>query len=447
VVFSANGKSLYCSFPGSGGGLDEIPIQGGASRPVLRGLTDGAVINPIEELPQGGGPRAVLYTVRRGGSNHIGVANLETGRSVELIQAGSATYSRSGYLLYRNDEGIFAAPFSRGELAITGVSMPVAQVQAGFGVSVSDDGTLIYDDASGVGPEQLTWRDRAGNKVGTLGEPQISPAYPDFSPDGTRVALSAREQGNTDVWIYDVKSGSRSRFTFDPAIDWMPAWSPSGREIAFVSSRTGNGDIYVQPADGTGQAKAVVVSKLPQYLRGWSRSGVLTFNRDDPKTRFDLWTFRANPDGGFTDPVPFLQTEFMDYLGTVSPDGRFMLYASTESGNEVYVKPFPDTGGKWQISNHGGFWPRWRRDGKEIFYFEGESLMAVPVSTDGAFKSGAPQRLFPFWGQAGAIYRKYEASPDGTRFLVAETVNTNGASRRRIRIVENWLAAADRTRD
>jgi Tol biopolymer transport system component len=232
--------------------------------------------------------------------------------------------------------------------------------------------------------------------LGTASEARTD--FPDLSlsPDGTRAAYAAEEQGSYDIWILDLKRGGRTRFTIASEPDGFPCWTPSGQEIAFGSLRSGNGDIFLQSADGSGETRAVIAGPSMDYPTGWSPDGrTLLFGRIDPKTGNDIWYARRKPDGAFEEPASFLQTSFDERRGQFSPDGRHVVYDSNESGRmEVYVRTFPDGGGRLQISTQGGDFPRWRRDGREVFYLRGDALFAVPVSLQGSRSAGAPVELF-----------------------------------------------------
>jgi Tol biopolymer transport system component len=321
----------------------------------------------------------------------------------------------------------------------SGEAFPV--LNSGLDFSASTEGTLLWADSS-VGAEQrLAWRDREGRLLGKAGQPQFAMRNLALSPDGSRAALTAEEQGNGDVWIHDLDRSVKTRFTFDPALDASPRWSPSGKEIAFLSLRSGAGDIFLQASDGTGEAKPVVATPLQEIPTSWSSDGtILFFTRTDPKTSFDLWFIKRKPDGAFGEPVPFLRSQFREENGQISPNSRFVLYHSDDTGrNEVFVRAFPE-GGKWQVSAKGGHQARWSRDGKEIFYVENkDTLICVPVTTTGAFSAGAAKSLFRNPGLVNSSgFNMYDVSPDGKRFLIAEPVEGDKAKPPAIHVIQNW---------
>jgi Tol biopolymer transport system component len=201
-----------------------------------------------------------------------------------------------------------------------------------------------------------------------------------------------------DIWIADLaRSGVRTRLTFAPEADIAPVWSPTGQEVAFTSGRNGHLDVFVQAANGVGKPRTVVVSPDAEAPQAWSPDGTtLLLYRQSPKAGFDLWTVKRKADGTFEPPSVWLQTPFNKPSAVFSPEGQYVAYLSDESGRyEVYVRPAGGGGGKWQISTAGGRNPRWSRDGREIFYAQGESLMAAPVSVaGGTLRPGTPVELF-----------------------------------------------------
>lgn len=229
--------------------------------------------------------------------------------------------------------------------------------------------------------------------------------FPFWSPDSRSIAFFAQGKlKRVDIWVFDLVRGTGSRLTFDPADDLNPVWSPDGTRIAFTSEWKGHRDIYWKLASGTGPDEALLESTDRKSVEDWSGDGrFLVYNTgNNPKTRDDLW---ALPLSGDRKPVPILMTPFTEGQGQLSPDGRWIAYRSSKSGRpEVYVQPFPPSGGKWQISTAGGHEPRWRRDGKELFYTLGQKILAVPVKTEGAtFEAGIPSRprRFSTWSSTG----------------------------------------------
>jgi Tol biopolymer transport system component len=263
-----------------------------------------------------------------------------------------------------------------------------------------------------------------------------------ISPDGTRAAYTIEEQGSADVWTLDLARSVRTRFTFGPQQNDMPKWAPSGKEIAFASFQKGHRYIHVQPVDGRSAPKMVTRSPSSDYPQAWSPDAMtLLFARRMPQTGIDLWTLRRQADGSFTEPSVWLQSTFDEYNATFSPNGRFVLYTSTESGHaEVYVRSYPDGGDKRRISSSGGDFAHWSRDGREIFYVHGSALFASQIAPDAA-PIGAARELFrtPVLEATFTRY-PYDVSPDGKRFLIGEAVDAAAAKPPAIHVVMNWPA-------
>ena len=254
-------------------------------------------------------------------------------------------------------------------------------------------------------------------------------------------------QDNTDLWLLD---GARtSRFTFDAAPDTHPMWSPDGTRIVFRSNRTGADDLYQKLASGAGAEERLLTSDQVKTPESWSADGrFLLYRSIDPQTSLDLWVL---PMVGDRTPSVFLKTPFREGYGAFSPDGRWVAYESNESGrNEIYVRPFvppardgnapAPAGGQWQVSTAGGIYPRWRPDGKELYYLNpAGAMMAAPITVAGAtLAPGAPVVLFPTrivgGGEDAAQARQYDVAPNG-RFLINTELDSDAAP---ITLLQNW---------
>ena len=285
---------------------------------------------------------------------------------------------------------------------------------------------------------QLTWVNRAGQTQGTAASAGIYDEMA-LSPDDKRVAFSRPGQGDTDVWLTDLERGITSRFTFRPPLNNVPIWSPDGRQMVFASGRDDGLDLYQRAADASGQDQLFLKLKAQPILfpSDWSADGrFLTYYRTDPKTQLDIWTVSMDAD---RKPVPYLHGDFNESQSQFSPDGRWMAYVSDESGApQVYVQSFPTLGGQRQISAEGGTQPRWRRDGKELFYLAPDrKLMAVPVKTGAIFEADAPRALFQTALSVTELRQSYAVSADGQRFLLNAPLDAGSPP---LTVVLNWPA-------
>jgi dipeptidyl aminopeptidase/acylaminoacyl peptidase len=312
---------------------------------------------------------------------------------------------------------------------------------------------LSYRSGSSGANSQLTWFDRGGKSLGDLGQPADYFGGLALSPDGKRVAASEMDQaGKDDIWLLDAR-GVHTRFTFDGQ-STRPTWSPDGTRLVFYSLRGGSSNVYQKNSSGSGNEELLSKSASPE---DWSPDGrYLLYSFLDPKNHNrDLWVLAdpAEPPENHK-PVPYIQTPFDKRQAQFSPDGRWIAYASDESGPgqyQIYVQSFPAGAGKFQVSTGaGGTQPRWRRDGKEIFYLAADGkLMAVEAQTAPRFEAKAPKALFdpriprnhsPLWASFF-----YDITADGKRFLVnSNSTAPESSAAAPITVVVNWLAALKR---
>ena len=276
-------------------------------------------------------------------------------------------------------------PIAEGISALTGGVRP-------SDFSVSQTGVLAYRTRAGLLRHQLAWFGRDGKRLNLVGERGAHAAV-SLSPDKAKAAIS-RFDSSRDIWIHDLARDVPSRFTFHRATDLSHTWSPDGRRLAFSSDRDGSFNLYLKPTSGAGESELLFQTDNNNAPRDWSRDGrLILFADQNPETGWDLWVL---PLEGEKKPVPYLQTEFAEVMGQFSPDGRWVAYASNESGrSEIYVQPYPADGGKWQVSTDGGIQPRWRADGKELFYLTADDrVMAAEIEAGETFQPGVPHMLF-----------------------------------------------------
>jgi len=335
----------------------------------------------------------------------------------------------TGYLLFMREGTLLAQPFDNRRLELKGEATPIAEGLADpgngapYGAFSATNDVLVFQ--RGPSPDrQLTWYDREGKVVGTVGEPSD---YQDvvLSPDGTRVARLKRSGQASNIWLLDLSRETNTRFTFGSAIDNNPVWSPDGSRIVFSSNRDGAFNLYQKPVSGVTDAEVLLKSSEPTYATSWSRDGrfLLYTVVVSPKTKADIWLL---PLDGDKKPVPFPVTQFNEQSASFSPDGHWVAYMSDESARfnfQVYVRSFSlnsartavEAGGKWQISNGPANVPWWRSDGRELYYLSGQKLMAVEITTSPVFRAGKPRPL-------GLVIPRgagWDATGEGKRFLVA----------------------------
>ena len=347
------------------------------------------------------------------------------------------------------DTGLRALPFSVENLAVTGEAFPIEE--SGHRASIAADGTLAYYDSGTTRslPAQLVWKDRSGTTLSTISQPQVGLRDPSLSPDGHRVAVRAVEDGNQDIWLHEVNRLVKTRLTFDESQDAVPRWLPSGDAISFASDRSGDSELYLRRVDGNSPAEPLLNPdpSVRRMLTDWSDDARLALYYERPASEIgvhDLWYLERRDYGSGYEAVPFLQTPFSEAGAVFSPHEKWVASVSNESGRyEVYVRSFPDGGGKQQVSVNGGAGLRWSQAG-EIFSVEDSTLMAVPVSTGPTLAVGQPLPLFS--GVGGGRIPTYDVTPDGQKIVLPEAAETEASTeadpadrpRTSIRIVRNW---------
>jgi dipeptidyl aminopeptidase/acylaminoacyl peptidase len=326
---------------------------------------------------------------------------------------------------------------------LEGDAAPVGDITPGPDppFSVSDTGVLAYRLEQQT---QLVWVDRNGRSLDALGEPGYY-ANPDLSPDGRRVAVSRRDPstGLADVWFLDLERRQPARFTLEGTRERVPLWSPDGGRLVYRMGPT----LVMKSADGTGPEQQLA-DRLTNFDNpvDWSLDGMLLFTSFDSSAATDVWLLSVE---GGQPRIPLPKTgSRWGVQAKISPDGRWLAYASNETGRyEVYVRPCPSGDARWLITNAGGSEPSWRRDGKELYYLAADgSLMAVPVAATPAFQPGTPLRLFPTrmstLVNTSFTRNQYVASADGQRFLINQPAGDPAA----IVVAVDWPASLSHRR-
>jgi Tol biopolymer transport system component len=433
-------------------GLMRVPAAGGTPQVFNRvDTSQGARSYRWPEiLPTG---KAVLFSIVAAQDigfwleSKIAVERLDTHeRKILPITGTYPRYSPSGHLLYMREEGLFAVPFDLDRLEVTGPPVPVLETMAvsfNSGLAsfaVSRNGSLAYIPGSSISDQGfLTWISRNGS-IEPLGAPAERYSNPRLSPEGQRIVVAVRSGAQTDVWVYEISHGALSRLTFDGHSS-SPIWTPDGKKVTFMRSGEAGVEIVSKSADGTGSEESILreqnFSRIPQ---SWSPDGkVLLYSPVFPDSGRDIFLLSVE---GERKPRPFVQTKFDEYGAVFSPDGHWVGYASNETGrSEIYVQPFPGPGGRWQVSTEGGLWPVWARDGRELFYPTPNlgKLMSVNVTTRPSFTASVPRFIadLPASLSLPFIYRSYDVSRDGQRFLFVKA-NGQSAQPTELRVILNW---------
>jgi Tol biopolymer transport system component len=419
--------------------LQQISDSGGVPQTLTR-LERGEIQRWPDILPEG---NAVLFAIGAGGPglSRIGVYSTRTGERRDLVPAGTyPRYAASGHLVYAQAGSLMAVPFQPQRLEVTGPPVTVVEgvQQSAFGgaadYSISATGTLVYLSAGTQSQRKLVWVSRSGAEQALATPPRLYD-WPQLSPDGRRVVMEIGPQ----LWLYDLTRDTLTPFTFEGNLNQAPVWTPDGTRIVFNSNKEGPRNLFWQLADGSSGPQRVGASQSAQIPRSWSPDGkLLAFHEATPGTGRDIWVLRLSDHKA----EPFLRTPFTEGAPSFSPDGRWLAYVSDESGRpEIYAQPYPSTGGKWRISAEGGLEPAWNRNGRELFYRNGNKMMAVEVVTQPTFSPGKPKMLFEgqyIASQFPSTGIAYDVSSDGQRFLmVKETEPPREANQ--INVVLNWF--------
>jgi serine/threonine-protein kinase len=312
-------------------------------------------------------------------------------------------------------------------------------------MAFSGNGTLVY--LHGRSPNRALYRlvrvDRSGRSLPLVSE--VDDYYgPRFSPDGKRLAF-AKGEVNQDVWVADLERGTVTRLTPEDSEEFDPVWSSDGKQIAYASDRRSlEPRVFGRPSDGSGEEKVLGKRETALIPQSWSSDGkTLVLSEVLPATGWNIWTLEPDRGAG---PRPFLVTPDTEAQPDLSPDGRWIAYTSDESGRfEVYARPFPGPGGKLQISADGGMEPVWSRDGRELFYRNGDRMMAVPVRLGQQLHAGRPAALFTgggFLALPFVEFRQYDVAPDGKGFVMIHLPDAQAAAVPIL--VTNWFSELDR---
>lgn len=455
VTWAANGRLYFA--PSSVSGIASVPADGGAVDTVTS--PDAQKGEAAHRWPYAlPGGRGLLYTVQGAEGDSLETAriaalSLDTGERRLVIEGGTfPSYTPTGHLLYARAGRLLAVPFDLGRLEARGPAVPIADevtvspLSGAAQLACSPNGLCVY--APG-GPQavarSLLWVTRDGS---TRPAAEARRAYfgPRLSPDGRRIALAVEDDKGFDLWIQEVERDALMRLTSDPGNERLPAWTPDGRRLVFSAAAADRPpSLLVKPADGSGEAHALIKSghgQVPGSLSPDGRS--LAFTEEDPApggTGEDIWVL---PLDGHGTPLAFLRTPFDEAGPVFSPDGHWLAFTSNETGRvEVYVRPFPGPGGKWQISTEGGDEPRWSPDGGEIFFRSAGKMMAAAVQSAVGFKAGKPVILFEDAYDRGlAGYANYDVLGKAPRFLMVRSEPRPAPTQ--LNVVLDWFSELER---
>jgi WD40 repeat protein len=443
---------------GGAGEIMRVKDTGGKLETVLSPDTrNGELVFAFPRLlPAGGQLLFNILTPKGLIDRQLALLDLETHEKKILLEGASLVgYARTGpgastgYIVYFRDGSLFAVPFDLHRLQV-GPSVPLLSGVAGVAnvglASISDSGTLAYITGGlfDLLMSNMVWVDRRGNEqVLPVSARSYQPGMLVLSPDGGRAAASivSLQTVTSDLWIHEVTGAGVKRLTFG-GFDLSPVWTPDSKHIIYwFSPTTGGitpGELRSVTADNSGPPTTILASPEPISPTSVSPDGKLLLatkrERGNNPLAGGVWVVPLESSGAT--PRAFLQSDKFDYgSASFSPDGHWVAYNSNDSGkNEVYVVPFPEPGGKTQVSFEGGTAPRWNRNGRELFYLNGSKLMAVDVFTSPTFHTGTTQMLFELQYAPAA----FDASPDGKRFLITKPGEAPQQSNE-VHVVVNWF--------
>jgi Tol biopolymer transport system component len=428
---------------GSDRGILQVPQTGGRVSALIPLGQDEAFYTLPQFLSDGRRFTFVVAVgdaVRGGGQRRVMLGSLGTAEhrmlfdTQEFLTPLAVTH---GHLLFVRGNAVMAQPFDEAKMAPLGDPVPVvAQVQLipnrPYGAaSASATGVLAYVPENQNLVRQLAWFDRSGSRTDVAGD-LADFSNIELSPDGKRVALAIFDptRRTRDIWVQDLARGVRTRLTFDAGEERSAIWSPDAARIVYNAQRNGvERDLFAKMSNGSSAETTVLADGLSKDPMDISPDGRFLLYRVSAKTRNDIWVQPLDASGkpdGSGKPYAFLASEYNENYGRFSPDGKWVAYTGEESGQpQVYVVPFPGPGGKWQVSGTGGEFPRWRGDGRELFYLAPDGRM-MSVAVDGttpAFRAEAPRALFQA-PVASFVGYQYAVTKDGQRFLVNTAVPT-----------------------
>jgi eukaryotic-like serine/threonine-protein kinase len=444
-TWGADGTILFT--PNLSSPVFRIAASGGTPQPVT--TLNGSLNERSHRWPQFLPDNKHFLFFAQSGNGSVYVTSLDGGQPKLLLQNETgAVYSPPGYLLFVRQGTLMAQPFDASKLHLTGDAVPLAEHASVNAVThrailtVSENGIMVYETGDATSDaDQPVWYDRTGKQIEVTG---TSGNYvePRISPDGRKLAIAnAPAGGNFNIWVFDLARTTKTRLTFSPASDRQPNWAPDGKSVAFMSNRNGANHIYMNASDGTGASTPLTMDDASEFGPSFSADGrYLLFERlaGQSNSRREIWGVLLSGD---RKAFPVIQSQYDLYAPSISPDGKWLAYESRESGRpEICVIPFLHGTGKWEVSTAGGLQPRWRRDGRELFYLSTDNkIMAAEITEQGSsLLVGNVQSLFQVNPVSFAGSSPYDVTGDGKKFVVASLASSQASEP--LTLVVNWPA-------
>lgn len=429
--------------------LSSISAAGGTPAPASK-------FNPSQEenshrwpsfLPDGKHFLFWARSARGAAESVVYLGELGSLQARTVVKNDSTAVYASDHLLFLRDQTLVAQPFNTSRMELSGDAVPIAEHVGMNGstarplFSASQSGALVYQAGLTEGGWNLLWWSRDGKRLGSAAQPDRY-VWPALSPDGSHVAVMifSGAQGIGDIWVFDLVRGTSTRLTFGPGSKNNPTWTPDGKMVAYSSTLKGPPHIYARADDGSGAEKTILetpdVIEIPEAFSSDGRYLVYSRRLGGKEPTNHLWVLPLFGEGK---PFPIVQTTFDERFPSISSDGKWIAYQNNESGrNEIYITAFPGGGAKWQVSTNGGISPKWRKDGKELYFIDSlDNIVAVDVNASAnAVHLGVPHALF----QAVGIQREYgpyDVTADGKKFLI-NSGNLNAGDP--LTLVLNWPA-------
>ena len=416
IIFAGRYTPIYC-VPSSGGKPVEVTkLQQASTHRWPTFLPDGKHFLFLSSVNGNEDP-----------SNQICIGSLDGNMQRPVIGGTVEPYYVDGAIVFVRNHILTALPFDAKKLAVTGEAVPLQEASVDVSsllshsvASVSPAGTLVYQPDRPVRLSQLVWRDRTGRSIGVVGDPRpYNVAI--LTPDATAVVAAFSPAAKANLWRFDLQRGTSTRLTFGSGYDLGPVWSADGKKLLYTSLGGGIRHMVIRDmatgAEETFYERTVIGTVGNPITQSWSSDGrIIVFTESGLRTRTDIFWMSLDE----KKPHPYAASDFVETTPRLSPDGKWLTYQSNESGVfEVYLAPFPPTGGKWQVSTKGGVTPRWRGDGRELFYIDDAKIVSVPVTLGASPQIGAVTQLFEL--PKGSV-PSFDVTRDGQRFLCIEPV-------------------------